>query len=688
MPFKQVFDSVTTEEEKQSDLYKLLSQIGVLTEKAIYEAIDAEMRNSVEPMAFTETRLRSWLAFFLKKVPNSRAANGRATMRLAEGHRGFSLPRGSPIQATNGLVYTLDTDLVVPAAVPSTEFAFYQGTPGAFTSIYREYLSIPVAGIDITYGFRVMLPDGREVPPCPEVKYGDLPSMADEMALEQRLALRQMVTRGYIRPENGYFAFYLGDRLYIKIYPGFPNPANPAQFFTPNPEGLNIRVEYIVCDGLAGVLRGNTVLTTFEEAIVDTVGTPVEYTLQHPAVTNGYDPPAKFQLVALFREFVFARHNVATVPEYEAWFRAQPELGDAKVVGDFERWVGGRNSYRGQATDLVPVEVRDEHGNITEVRWEEQTVSVGSDYTVTGIVEAFLITSEAEPVNPTQAHVWGDLLVSVSGRIRQVQDLAVITYSAPTPVQFFMEVEYYSAIDPGAFTISAIDIVQRFFNPHYVWAELQDSLFNDLELSPIRALLQEQYSPSGLHLQAYHFRAISVPGTSNAISLPHYDGEESGGWYEFVRFSEASGRMERLARFREFDLPNEPYTHIYWLCEISPEPVWFRVGFRHNGEISVNSPFFAGLSPSWVNGGVVWGDFPTFPVQPFGALEAMPKGRFDSGQPKMEVSAAPRAATPPQELRCYWRLADRGVARIGSWTGYRQLSSSRQGGGVRVRSVQ
>ena len=147
--------------------------------------------------------------------------------------------------------------------------------------------------------------------------------------------------------------------------------------------------------------------------------------------------------------------------------------------------------------------------------------------------------------------------------------------------------------------------------------------------------------------------------------------------------------MERLAKFREFDLPNEPYTHIYWLCEVSPEPMWFRAGFRRDGGVSINSPFFVGLSPSWVNGGVVWGDFPTFPVQPFdAAMEGMPKGRFDSRQRDMEISVAPRAAVPEQELRCYWRLADRGVARIGAWTGYRQLSSNQQGGGVRVRSVQ
>ena len=691
MPFKQIFDSVTTENEKQSDLYKLLSQVGVLTEKAIYEAIDAEIRNSVEPLAFTVARLQSWLAFLLKEVPNRRAAHGRAVMHTNPDHAGFSLPSGSPIMATNGLPYTLETDLVVTGGLDSTEFAFYQGTPGSFTSVYGEYLAIPVEGIDITQNFRVLLPDGGEVPKCHQVKYGHLPSVDDELPLERRLALQQMVTRGYIRPENGYFAFYMGDTLYIKIYQGFPNVQAPDEFFTPNPEGLNITVEYIACDGLGGVLRGSDHLTVFEAAVTDSFGNPVEYTLAHPQITNGYDAPLRFQLVALLREYFFARQNVATIPEYEAFLRAQPEVGDVKVMGDFERWVGGRNEFRGTTTSLVPVEIRDADGAIVEVRWEEQVLTVGTAYTVTGIADVLLISLEGSPVDAANP-VWTGFIDAIEDRLRQVRDLAQIQYSTPLPVEFYAEVEFISATDPGGFVVAAIDTVARFFNHLYVWGELGDSLFDDLDLTPVREHLGGQYKPSGLNVSFYHFFRLFFPGTSSSATFPHFDAEESGGWYEFFRYSASTDRMERIAKFREFDLPNNDVTQIYWLCEVSPRPIWFRVGVRQGGQISIATPFFAGLTPGWDpagGGGVLWGNFPLVPVEPFRTGSGFQGAFVDDGSPPPPGEDGSLGSVRPGELelRCYWRLADRGVARIGHWRGYRRLSEPSVGGGVRVRQV-
>jgi hypothetical protein len=65
MAFSDAFAVQFTQAERETDLYKKVLEVGILTEKTIYQEIDSEIRASTEFLAFTDSRLRSWLGALL-----------------------------------------------------------------------------------------------------------------------------------------------------------------------------------------------------------------------------------------------------------------------------------------------------------------------------------------------------------------------------------------------------------------------------------------------------------------------------------------------------------------------------------------------------------------------------------------------------------------------------------------------
>ena len=69
MSFRSQFSSYFSAQEKETELYKMWLQIGINTEKALLEEQEKLNAEFTDISSFSEDTSRSWLSFFLKKIP-------------------------------------------------------------------------------------------------------------------------------------------------------------------------------------------------------------------------------------------------------------------------------------------------------------------------------------------------------------------------------------------------------------------------------------------------------------------------------------------------------------------------------------------------------------------------------------------------------------------------------------------
>lgn len=114
MSFLSQFSSFFTAEERESELFKMWSQIGVNMEKAYLETqgqLNAEM---TDINAFSEDTCRSWLSFFMKKIPNRITSKVQATIKAGESFEGtVTLNRGATLKSKSGKPWVLMEDLTM-----------------------------------------------------------------------------------------------------------------------------------------------------------------------------------------------------------------------------------------------------------------------------------------------------------------------------------------------------------------------------------------------------------------------------------------------------------------------------------------------------------------------------------------------------------------------------------------------
>jgi len=300
MAFLKQFQSYFDKEELDSELVRIISQIGVNFETALIEDLAAIVNRSSDPVYFPDNRLRSWLTFFLTDVPNYTAARGYGWVEIIEAVTDVVIPKGSLILSDAGITYALQNTLYLRQG-DKAQMSFIQGTMATASGTYNEFISIPQIGVEMS-SVSVKI-DGQVINKCKT--FGDS-----------------------VLPSNGFFPYYYNNTLYIKIYKGIN---------TPNPENAYYEVSYRVCAGVEGNIPENS-LSNFQDAIYDINNNEVKYKITNERVNNGASAPNKNKLVNLLRQTMFAKNSIASVPEYKAWLLSQPEIGDCMVVGDYEKY--------------------------------------------------------------------------------------------------------------------------------------------------------------------------------------------------------------------------------------------------------------------------------------------------------------------------------------------------------------
>ena len=111
MNFLSKFQSFFTEEEKESEIYRIMCSIGIDAEKTLIESVNKDIRASTELMAFSDDKIRSWLSFFLVQIPNMRSASGIGEIRIIEASSLVYIPSGSKLISRSGKVFEQTNDL-------------------------------------------------------------------------------------------------------------------------------------------------------------------------------------------------------------------------------------------------------------------------------------------------------------------------------------------------------------------------------------------------------------------------------------------------------------------------------------------------------------------------------------------------------------------------------------------------
>jgi hypothetical protein len=524
MNFLSTYESLFTAEERDSEIYKILSVIGVNTEKAILEEIDREIRHATELMAFSDQKLRSWLAYFLMKVRNVTSARGVVTVTIPEndpskppvvtGLVGFS--SGRMVTGSNGKLYQLAETFSL-AAGESKTVSVIQGSVVEDTGDYDEIIVRPASGVDID-DIEVFL-DDEEVSPVSEVQ-------------------------GFIKPINGFFAFYYSGNLYVKIYRKEDIRLHPARY----------RIRYRISDGVYGNLgRGGI------ESFVDSLGLDpvshelIPYILDSGAITGGANPPERYELVNMLRTKFFITTNVASVPEYTRWFLGQNEVGDCLVLSDFNKMLLAGFSE------------------------------------ATGRVDVFLLDKEKNPI----VYGSGDeaidaVLDSLEERLRKVRDIAEIRYLSAKRVLNFFVVQFKASLNDELFMKDSMLMVKRFYDME-VLRNNEMSLFDDLDVDLMERSLGVSYNPVGIRVVPYHVYIFSFSELSpNDIVFQSFAGEADGGWYELRE--EVDGSSFLRYSFQEFvqadgkvsiyQVNGRVESGLFSFTSVEGEAVGFRTG-RH-----------------------------------------------------------------------------------------------------------
>jgi hypothetical protein len=629
--FFEDFQNSFSQEERQSEIVRILSMAGVNAEKAILEHLNVELRAATELMAFPEQRLRSWLAFFLRPVRNMVSSRGMVLVGIpeADGHFGEAvyLPNGAALLGKNGMLYYQEGQESVS---PGNQkwVSVVQGKLVTTTGKYSEFIAIPAVGVDMSDikvelgGEEVFPVDGESEGVLSGVLSGVCDSLPDEVVkqvlipgfiLSNGVVARvkfsfanfavdvsldvsgtgaaqifyqgeliqpsflvaggvydftfnsgrwdvsgQSVSpvesvNGSIKPYNGFYAFYYNDTLYIKIFKG-PNVIVSSQY----------RVTYRVSDGVSGNLAVNQ-FKGYQDSFSYSDGKPVDLRVVNPnPITGGANAPLFYELVAELRRKFFVTTNVASVPEYRAWFLSQPEVFDCLVESDVVR-------------------------------------SVASGETgISGVVAVYLMGSSVdpsgvrrfEPFIPSQGS-------NFMNSLNKVRDIAPITFNSYTPVYNYYLIQYSSSDDNVKFNEDALNLVQRLYSDVGLIRALGLSLFENFDVSILFRGLAGLHNVVGLDVDPFHVReyfAVSSVGGSNgqifqhetfesvdALFLESYNGEAAGkGRYEVF----GSGEEPVLLRTFQESVDIGGKVSIYWDNLVSGDPERVRVGARDaNGDV-------------------------------------------------------------------------------------------------------
>lgn len=550
MSFLNQFSSYFSAAEQETELYKVWAQIGLNTEKAILEEQNKLNGEMVDISYFSEDTLRSWLAFFMMKIPYRISAKSQVTVTMNGDFKPTTIPQYSELTTDDGKIYTQMEEINLIKGTTRTFWAV-QGQRITETGTYSNMIKIQANNPDMSY-ISVQV-GGKEIP---EVSFitsfdslsymgswtpenesgktmGGTPYLFDEQDTynkgtwftvlkdgsavigdeEEENTRRFDVREGDViiydghnwvksfksnnirplqtvnqfgRPSNGYFAYYYNNYLYIKVFDGTE---------VDDPEGQMYTVSYIQSDGVQGETKSGTL--RYVSSFVDTDNNTVELTVSNTDSSTAINEPSVGKLGMYLRQRLYSTITISSIPEYTYWLKAQPEIGDCIVLSDYERWLnaGGQSA---------------------------------SGFYLTGVVDIYAIDNQGEIIPPDS-----EILDELLNRIEPYKDIAFIQFSTPEQVGFAFSFEYASCNNPDSFDQYIRSVVHNYFNVNYL-QKINSSLFNGLDLSMVlkEILDNENFTSEGLCIEGYHYKKVMV--TQYAFTVTAYGNEQAGGYYLYT----------------------------------------------------------------------------------------------------------------------------------------------------------
>lgn len=559
MGFLNQFSTYFDSQEKETELYALWSAIGVNMEKAILEEQNKINAEFTDINNFSEDTMRSWLAFFLQKIPYRTSATTQVTVSLASSNAKITrVPKYDQLTTDNGIIYTLYEGLSLIYGDTRTVTAV-QGKRITETGTYNSIIKVQANNPDLSY-IEVKLND-IEIPPVSyETSYDQLSYLGswkpqneeghdfggtpfiqnnfgkkgqfynviangetqfskdaiptefrdgdvvvyDGSKWQKSLRTNQLqpiqFTNSYVVPRNGYFAYYYNNYLYIKIFAGTE---------VSDPNGQNYEVNYIQSDGIQGQIDANTL--SFVSSYEDIDENPVTFEISNTASSAAVNEPSVGKLGLYLKQRLYSSINVSSVPEYTSWFNAQPEVGDCLVLSDYEKYVrAGKPSF----------------------------------FSPTGIVDIFLVGTDGQPLS---SEIQEELLE----RIEPFKDIAVLHISEFERVKQYLRFEYTTSTNESSFEQFVQATATQYYNLNYLQSK-NSSIFDDLDLASIIEDIQENspYTSTGLIVKGYHYKEVSV--NAMQLTFESYNNERPGrGWYELI--CDKGMETEKIWHFEEVE---------------------------------------------------------------------------------------------------------------------------------------
>lgn len=568
MGFLQQFSTYFTPEERKTELYALWSAIGVNCEKAILEEQQKLNDSQTDINSFDEDTMRSWLAFFLHKTPYRTSAKCALTVTLKSDTGLTHIPKYTTLKSTTGKKFIMFDDLylvkdtsrtitvvegsrIVEKGTYSTMIKVQAVNPDMdYIELYVNGKSIPPVSFDTSYDalsykgswsplgegslygnpalkdgdgkkgqFYTVIADGKvrfnDQGVVHDFKKGDL-VVYDGQFWQKSAYTNQLqpieFQSTYVIPHNGYFAYYYGGFLYVKIFQG------PLVH---NPEGQQYELSYISSSGVQGRIDSNTL--EFGQTFYDVDENESDIEVSNTASTIGVNEPGVGKLGLYLKQRLYSGINISSVPEYTAWFMGQPEVGDVMVLGDWERYL------KGGEVDL--------------------------EYTNT--VYVYLVDASGEIMNRETIQMLFD-------RIKPFKDIAVMKTENFRKIRHYVICTFTSADNPDAFIPYAKAEVGLHYDLEYMHIHGY-SLFNDLDITKVYQSFLDDKTQNfmGLVINGYHYDDRVVSNSSKSVTIESYDGEKLGdGFYELDTYTgEGEERqLDKTYRLYEDMAPGDDVT--------------------------------------------------------------------------------------------------------------------------------
>jgi hypothetical protein len=651
--FYDDFQNSFSQDERQSEIIRVLSMAGVNAEKAILEHLSVEVRSVTELMAFPEQRLRSWLAFFLRPVRNVVSSRGRVLVEVeddGEHSEAVFIPAGAVLQGKNGRLFFQEEQ---GSFFPGVKrwVGVTQGKQATATGEYSEFIAIPAVNVDMS-DIKVEL-GGEEIfqadSESAETHFGICGSLSDESVKAVQIPGFILSAGAVVKVQFTFANSAIGLGLDVNgtgaapiLYQGEPVAASflvaggvydfvfDSGRWVVSGQSLNAvgvvngtikpfdgffafyynntlyvkifkgphvivssqyRVTYRVSDGVAGNMGVNQ-FKGYQDSFLYSDGKQVAIQVRNEEpISGGVDAPLFYELVAELRRKFFVTTNVATVPEYRTWFLSRPEVFDCLVESDL---------------------IRSAASNQTEVSGSVVIYLMGVSSSASGV-------KQFEPLIPsTGSNLWLSL--------DKVRDLAPLDFKKYEPVYNFYLVRFQSSNDNKRFVVDAEAMINRFYSDVGLIRALGLSLFDDFDVTLLYRGLAGLYEVTGLDIVPYHFREYLRDDFSAGDDwvVEPYLGEDTGkGYYEFWGPPDESQKEPPvcLRTFQEVQSVDGT-VDVYW--EDTSNGTHVPSGERlPNGDIVL----FAGQIPD----GAFW-------------------------------------------VRCFWPIADRGIMPVGVAHGARMLA--------------